>query len=62
MLYYDEELYRKVINQLDNFCHDLLADLSDFAIKNNYNKKWVFDKFNERLSKFKSAYISGDAE
>lgn len=61
MLYYDEELYAEVINQLDYFCINTLDKLSDFAIKNNYNKKWVFDKFNERLSKFKSAYIRGDA-
>ena len=62
MLYYDEELYTEAINQLDHFCLDTLADLSDFALKNNYNKEWVFDKFKERLSKFKSAYIRGDAE
>ena len=62
MLYYDEELYREAINQLDNFCLDILADLSDFAIKNNYDKEWVFDKFKERLFKFKSAYIRGDLD
>lgn len=62
MLYYDEELYREAINQLDNFCLDILADLSDFAIKNNYQREWVFDKFKERLFKFKLAYIRGDVD
>ena len=60
MLCYDEELYKEAINQLDNFCLDILNDLSDFAIKNDYDREWVFDKFKERLSKFKSAYMSGD--
>lgn len=62
MLYYDEELYREAINQLDNFCLNALADLSDFALRNNYSREWVFDKFKERLSKFKLAYIRGDAD
>lgn len=60
MLYYDEELYTDAINQLDHFCINALDELSDFAIKNDYDREWVFDKFKERLSKFKSAYMSGD--
>nr|DAV62618.1 MAG TPA: hypothetical protein [Caudoviricetes sp.] len=62
MLCYDEELYKEAINQLDNFCLDILDDLSDFAIKNDYDREWVFDKFKERLFKFKSAYIRGDMD
>lgn len=62
MLYYDEELYREAINQLDNFCLNILDDLSDFAIKNYYDREWVFDKFKERLFEFKSAYIRGDLD
>lgn len=62
MLCYDEELYKEAINQLDNFCLDILDDLSDFAIKNDYDREWVFDKFKERLFKLKSAYIRGDMD
>ena len=62
MLCHDEELYRESINQLDNFCLNILDDLSDFAIKNDYDREWVFDKFQERLFKFKSAYIRGDMD
>ena len=60
MLYYDEELYKEAMNQLEHFCIDTLDNLSDFAIRNDYNREWVFDKFKERLSKFKTAYIRGD--
>lgn len=62
MLCHDEELYRESINQLDNFCLNILDDLSDFAIKNDYDREWVFDKFKERLFKFKPAYIRGDLD
>lgn len=62
MLYYDEELYGEAIEQLDNFCLDILDNLSAFAIKNDYDKEWVFDRFKERLFKFKSAYIRGDVD
>lgn len=60
MLYYDEELYKEAINQLDIFCIGTLDKLNEFAIKNDYDREWVFDRFKERLFKFKSAYIRGD--
>ena len=62
MLYYDKELYREAINHIDNFCLNILDDLSDFAVKNDYDKEWVFDRFKERLLQFKSDYIRGDLD
>lgn len=54
MLYYDKELYREAINKIDHFCLDILDDLSDFSVKNDYDKEWVFE--------FKPAYTRGDAD
>ena len=53
MLYYDKELYREAINNIDQFCLYILDDLSDFAVKNDYDKEWVIERFQEQFQKVK---------
>lgn len=61
-MYYDLDLYNCAIRDIDRLCLDVLDDCVSFAISRDYGVEWVLDRFQERFSKAKSAYIRKEKE
>lgn len=61
-MHYDQDLYDCAIRDIDRLCSDVLDDCVSFASRNDYDVEWVFDRFQERFSNVKSAYIRGKKE
>ena len=62
MLYYDQELYTEAIKRIDNLCLEALDDCVYFANANDYDKEWVFEKFQERFRLNKRNYLKRRCE
>lgn len=59
MLYYDKELYTEAVKKIDHLCLEALDDCVSFANANDYDKQWVFEKFQERFSFNKKVFERG---
>lgn len=54
----ETEIYDKALKEVTELAVDVVEQCADFADRNNYDKEWVLDRFQEQFSIAKRDFLS----
>ena len=54
----EKEFYNKALKEVTELAVDAIELCADFADRNDYDKEWVIDKFQEQFSIAKRNFLS----
>ena len=53
----EKELYDTALKEVEELAVDVIEQCSDFADRNDYEKEWVIERFQERFSIAKRNFL-----
>lgn len=53
----ERELYDTALREVKELAADVIEQCSDFAYKNDYDKEWVLERFQEQFSLAKRDFL-----
>lgn len=53
----NEKIYDKALKEVTELAVDVVEQCVDFADRNNYEKEWVFERFQEQFSRVKKDFF-----
>lgn len=54
----EEKFYTNALKEVTELAVDVIEQCADFADRNNYDKEWVLDRFQEQFSRAKRDFLS----
>ena len=54
----EKELYDTAIKEVTELAVDVIEQCFDFANRNDYEKEWVLDRFQEQFSRAKKDFLN----
>lgn len=54
----EKEFYNKALKEVTELAVDVIEQCADFADRNNYDKEWAIDRFQEQFSIAKRDFLS----
>ena len=54
----EKEFYNKALKEITELAVDTIEQCADFADRNDYDKEWVIDRFQEQFSIAKRDFLS----
>ena len=54
----EKEFYNTALKEVTELAVDVIEQCFDFANKNDYDKEWVLDRFQEQFSRIKRDFLN----
>lgn len=54
----EKELYDTALNEVTELAVDVIEQCFDFANRNDYDKEWVLERFQEQFSRAKKDFLN----
>lgn len=54
----EKELYDTALKEVTELAVDVIEQCFDFANRNDYDKEWVLERFQEQFSRVKKDYLN----